>query len=160
MKKMEITDQQLANFWSKVHKTKTCWNWTAGTSRGYGTFYINSKPAGAHRVAYQLEVDIIPDGMWIDHICHNRACVNPDHLRVVTAKQNMEHLSGARKNASESGVRGVTWAKDRLKWRADMCHNYKKMNLGYFKTIAEAEAAVIAKRNELYTHNDLDRKTA
>lgn len=44
-------------------------------------------------------------------------------------------------------------------WRAGVGHNGVKVNVGCFKTLEEAEAAVIAKRIELFTHNDADRRT-
>jgi hypothetical protein len=94
--------------------------------------------------------------MVIDHTCHNRRCVNPDHLRTVTHKQNQENRSGAQPN-STSGVRGVTWMSREKRWVSQVSHNGKQYVGGYFKTIAEAEASVIALRNKLFTHNDMDR---
>jgi hypothetical protein len=84
--------------------------------------------------------------------------VRPDHLRPATQKQNQENLSGARSD-SKTGVRGVCWDKRRRKWRAQVGHNGTVIYVGNFSSIAEAEAAVIARRNELFTHNALDRKT-
>lgn len=78
-------------FWNKVEKTDTCWLWTAGTARGYGLFWLNGKMRLAHRVAYELEVGLIPEGMELDHVkerCGNRNCVNPAHLEPVTAQEN------------------------------------------------------------------------
>jgi hypothetical protein len=92
--------------------------------------------------------------MFVDHICSNRVCVRPDHLRIVTRKENSEHLTGADKN-SVSGVRGVTRQKNR--WRAQVRHNGKLISVGSYINIEDAEAAVIAKRLELFTHNDSDR---
>jgi hypothetical protein len=76
----------------------------------------------------------------------------------VSHKQNKENLRGASKN-SKSGARGVWWHKSSNRWQARVGHDGKQVHVGYFGTIAEAEAeaAVIAKRNELFTHNDLDR---
>jgi hypothetical protein len=102
----------------------------------------------------------IPEGLYLDHICHNPPCVNPDHLRPVTQKQNMENHSGPQKNNTSSGVRGVTWFKRDKNWKAQIGHHGKNFHIGYYSTIAEAEAAVIAKRLELFTHNDVDRRAA
>jgi hypothetical protein len=94
--------------------------------------------------------------MELDHMCHNHACVNPDHLRVATRKQNSENRSGAYSN-SGTGVRGVSWDKARGLYRATVMHNYKQVMVGRYETPEEAEEAVKAKRLELFTHNLLDR---
>ena len=80
-------------FWSKVHKTDDCWNWTAATNhtgeaRAYGQFWFDGKLVLAHRFAYELEVGPIPDGIDTDHLCRNRLCVRPDHLEPVTRAEN------------------------------------------------------------------------
>lgn len=94
--------------------------------------------------------------MQIDHACHVRACVNPAHLRLATNKQNNENLARAQRN-SKSGVLGVVWREEKGKYKVSVMHNRKQYNGGYFHDIAKAEAAAITLRNELFTHNDLDR---
>jgi len=134
--------------------------WTAGKNiGGYGSFTAFGRPASAHRYSYETNVGPIPDKHDIDHICHNRACVNPDHLRATTRKQNIENQLGAMSH-SRTGVRGVTPSRTKGKWRADVAHHGFQHYLGVFDSVAEAEAAVIAKRNELFTHNDADRTAA
>lgn len=65
--------------------TKGCWLWMGAVqSRGYG----NYRGKLAHRVSYQKYKGEIPKGMTIDHICRDRLCVNPEHLRVMTQKDN------------------------------------------------------------------------
>lgn len=145
-------------FWMKVDKTEGCWNWTASImATGYGCIRRDDRTQTAHRVSYELANGPIPAGIQIDHICHNRACVNPDHLRPVTHKQNGENRSGPQCN-TKSGVRGVFWDTTTNKWRAGLGHNGQAIRVGYYDTIAEADAAVTAKRLELFTHNDGDRK--
>jgi hypothetical protein len=76
-------------FWAKVAKSDGCWLWTAGKDgKGYGAAYVNLRQVRAHRLAYELVVGPIPGGMTIDHLCRNRACVNPAHMEVVTRGEN------------------------------------------------------------------------
>ena len=144
-------------FWSKVDKSGECWLWIASKDgMGYGTVGIDGRVHRAHRVSYEAAAGPIPAGRQIDHICHTPACVRPDHLRLATHKQNRENLVGSYAN-SKSGVRGVYWNKRNRKWQGQVGHNGKQYHVGLFEDMREAEAAVIARRNELFTHNHLDR---
>lgn len=81
-------------FWPKVDKSDPggCWLWTAAKGKGgYGNFGVTPrKTAYAHRFAYELMVGAIPEGLQLDHLCRNKACVNPAHLEPVTCKENLE----------------------------------------------------------------------
>jgi hypothetical protein len=144
-------------FWAKVNKGGGCWTWTAAKNPdGYGRFCVDYKMEYAHRVSYALTHGTVGEGMDVDHTCYNKSCVNPAHLRAATRKQNTENREGAQSN-SRSGVRGVSWSKVGKKWRASVKHNGEAIHLGLHVNIADAEAAVIAKRLELFTHNDMDR---
>lgn len=142
----------LDRFWGKVRKSDTCWEWIAGKSNGYGYFSMMGTMCRSHRIAYELAKGPIPEGLEIDHICHNRACVNPEHLRPATTKQNQENCWRVH---TSSGIRGVY--RDKKKWRAQVTHEGKSYYNGNHETLAEAEAAVIALRNHLFTHNEHDR---
>ncbi len=66
-----------------------CLVWTGGkTYGGYGVFWFNGKCGLAHRYSYEKSKGQIPEGLQIDHICNNRSCVNPDHLRAISSAEN------------------------------------------------------------------------
>lgn len=145
-------------FWVRVEKTDYCWLWTGGRNwYGYGIFYLgDSRTVRAHRYSYERVWGSIPHDTELDHRCRNTLCVNPDHLRLSSHKQNMENVGP--RVGSASGVRGVHWDGYTGRWKAVVQHHGRQMNLGRFATPDEAEVVVIAKRNELFTHNDQDRQ--
>lgn len=84
-------------FWSKVDKNgeNGCWNWTAGcNSIGYGIFQLNGKQKLTHRISLELSLGRpIADNMCVLHSCiKNRKCVNPNHLREGTHKENTNDM--------------------------------------------------------------------
>lgn len=81
-------------FWAKIDASGACWMWTASTNGvGYGQFWNGSRLVKAHRWSYERFVGPIPDGLQLDHLCRNRACVDPAHLEPVTGRTNV--LRGA-----------------------------------------------------------------
>jgi hypothetical protein len=145
-------------FWEKVDKSGECWIWTAAKNcKGYGRVRIHGQEILAHRASWQFSNGAIPLGMDLDHICHTRLCVHPGHLRVATRKQNSENLSVVR---SSSGIRNVYWAKRDKKWEVRVGHNGRLYSGGHYSNLDEAAAAAKSLRNELFTHNDIDKKAA
>lgn len=84
----------LERFWSKVAQVGNvceCWIWTAALNNaGYGAFGLDGKIVRAHRLAYESTIGSVPVGLELDHLCRDRACVNPYHLEPVTHQVNMQ----------------------------------------------------------------------
>lgn len=75
----------------------TCWIWSHHVDKyGYGRVYFRTQGALAHRAAYELKHGPIPDGMTVDHLCFTTACINPDHLRLLTRLENQKNQRCAR----------------------------------------------------------------
>jgi hypothetical protein len=56
---------------------------------GYGrVWWDNRKHRLAHVVAWELMRGPVPAGLQIDHLCRNRACINPNHMEPVTSREN------------------------------------------------------------------------
>lgn len=98
----ELLASDAERFWSGVHRSAVrgeCWPWVRGvTGGGYGIFHTSMKTSptgkpiavGAHRVAWMLgNAKPIPAGQVIDHMCENRLCCNPRHLRAVSNLVNI-----------------------------------------------------------------------
>lgn len=90
----DIAPAYIERFWSKVDKKGEfdCWVWNGPRERcGYGVSWAG-KPGGtmiAHRFALLTEMGELPRDLVVDHICRNRACCNPKHLRVITSRENV-----------------------------------------------------------------------
>jgi hypothetical protein len=121
-------------FWPKVDKDGPvpaqrpdlgpCWLWTAGTNGyGYGYFNMDARRAthmnaGAHRVAYELLIGPIPEGLTLDHLCLNNPCVNPAHLEPVTLAENIRRSPQAQaKRARTHCPQGHPYNAANTRWR-------------------------------------------
>ena len=71
-----------------------CWLWAAcRDSGGYGGFQVDGRLLLSHRVAYELYVGPIPDGLYVCHTCDVKPCVRPDHLWLGTHDANMADMA-------------------------------------------------------------------
>ena len=78
-------------FWEKVNKGESCWMWCASSrnKNGYGALAIKRRSQLAHRVSWELNVGVIPDGMRVLHACDQPRCVRPDQLFLGTQRDNI-----------------------------------------------------------------------
>jgi len=71
-------------------QSSECWLWTGRvTMNGYGRMVLDTVQHSAHRVSYLIHHGSVNRDLVIDHLCRNRACVNPDHLEQVTQSINV-----------------------------------------------------------------------
>jgi len=130
-------------FWSKVvfPEDSDCWLWAASiNNNGYGEFWAGDKYVKAHRWAYEYLIGPIPAGLTIDHLCRNRACVNPAHLEPVTLRINL--------------LRGNTFqARNAAKTHCESGHSFDLFNTCLLYT-SEAAARVGGMQPAVATSKD------
>ncbi len=89
-----FSDVEVRRLARETRTEGTCLVWTrARNPGGYGIFSLGKgndcRTILAHRAAYQMARGPIPEGLVIDHLCRNRACVKVEHLEVVTQRENL-----------------------------------------------------------------------
>lgn len=97
---VSIAEKIATRFWGKVDKSAGilgCWQWTGYIApNGYGQFIAHTdeksqvrRTLWAHRAAFVMVRGVVGDGLYLDHLCRNRSCVNPAHLEPVSARENL-----------------------------------------------------------------------
>lgn len=94
--------------WRRVEERESgCWEWTGALSSGYGRIHHSpGRLVYTHRLAYELLVGPIPEGMDLDHLCRNTKCCNVAHLEPVTRQVNLlrgETLTAAHAEGRDCG---------------------------------------------------------
>lgn len=145
-------------FWSKVNKSAAngCWEWTSPKRHGYGRYWLDGRMQSAHRLAFESESGPIPEGLVVDHVCRNRACVNPSHMQLTTNAVNLQNRKGASKRNKTTGVRGV-YVNRHGSYVAGGGLGGQYYYLGSYPTLAEAEAVAVAWRRENHPNSLVDQ---
>jgi len=100
-----LLNQHQRPFWDLVQKGSGCWLFTGRLNRdGYGQYGVSGiRTRMAHRLAWIELRGAIPSGAVLMHTCDVPNCVNPDHLRIGTPRQNQMDKVAKGRHAIGSG---------------------------------------------------------
>jgi|SRR5699024_9507411 len=135
-------------------KARTVWKgkcliWVGYLSEaGYGRMIVNGQKMLAHRYAWERSKGKLKPEVILDHICHNRACVNVSHLRIVTQNQNMSHRRGPSKN-SKTGIRNVS-PHSGGGWQVTIQKDHVLHHFGTYHDLEEAAQVAQQARESLF----------
>lgn len=123
-------------FWRRVPCTPgphACWPWVGKIDRhGYGALGArvegHKRTLRAHRVAYELLVAPIPEGLVIDHLCRVRHCVNPSHMEPVTVRVNTQRGNAGKSSTKPPGWMPVLAQRQIAKTHCDNGHEFTPEN--------------------------------
>lgn len=125
--------------WTSATWENNCLVWkNTLTDGGYGrldmprSLGMEKKYFLAHRLAYNLTRGNLPEDLTLDHLCRNRACINPAHLEPVTHKENTLRGKGfsAQFAKRDACVNGHPFTEENIyKWRgARICKACRRIN--------------------------------
>jgi hypothetical protein len=118
----ELSAQNLKRFMDKYTVDKNgCWIWGEKLRKGYGKFHFCGNGYFAHRVAYSHWKGQVPEDLFIDHLCRNRACVNPNHMEAVSHRENVIRGEGssAQRFRQTHCVNGHPLTPENVRYRKD-----------------------------------------
>jgi len=124
---MKTLEERFLEKVEKGSKPDDCWLWMGATLEGYGIMRdVGRQMLKAHRFSYELHKGPIPKGLYVIHSCDVRRCVNPNHIRVGTAWENIQDIPAERR----SRIRKKMWASLSPEERAERVANVAKSLTG------------------------------
>lgn len=147
---IELKEKTGEIFWKVKAGNKIIPGSKAGTmtKRGYLRVVVGGVRLSGHRVVWALHNgDWPPDDMEIDHINGDRVDNRPCNLRLCSPSQNRANAACYKGN---SGVRGVSWCKNVMKWHVRVMKNKKNILVGYFDCKQEAHQAYCKAAEEVH----------
>lgn len=126
-----------------------CLVWTGELNRGgYPVTTYQGKKRYVYRLTWERAHGPIPEGAQVDHVCHNRACVKVDHLRLASNGENSRNRSGPHLAGTATGVRNVHVAGK--KYAVRIKKRGKLHYFGVYDTIEEASRVAERERALLF----------
>lgn len=133
-----------------------CLIWSGSKySNGYGCFSFLGKNTLAHRTSYLLFTGGLTPTLVVDHICRNKDCVNPEHLRQATQKENCQNVSD-KSNNSNTGFRNVRWRSDRNYYEVDISSGDTRIRKSGFLVLEDAVEFARSVKDLLHTGHKME----
>ncbi len=113
-----------------------CWLWDQSQGAGgYGMFELGGRSHGAHRISWQLHVGDIPVGQFVLHKCDVRCCVNPDHLFLGSARDNVLDMHMKSRNGNPRGAENGNARLSEFEVRVIRKHRFEGRSLRHIAEI-------------------------
>lgn len=130
-----------------------CWNWTAALDyEGYAKIRINKKTVMAHRFSYEYFVGPLDSKLEICHNCHNRKCVNYNHMRQDTKSSNNIDRSYQKTNPMQ-----ILSVDEAIQIKKELKEPYlgQIRDLAHFYKVSTATISLI-KKGQRWSHVEVD----